>query len=164
MNFLQDGVLKLKDLRVPDKKRMAGGPVAVIECVQEIPCNPCVESCPQQAIHINGDINGIPVLDFERCTGCGLCLAQCPGLAIFLLNQCHKPDCALLGIPYEFIPLPEKGDIVELLDRAGKPCGQGRVFQIRNHKNQDRTPIVFLEVDKALLMTARHFRKMASEK
>ena len=164
MSNLQDGILTLKDLRLPDKARLSKGPVAVCECVQEIPCNPCVDSCPQKAIHIRGDINGIPELDFERCTGCGLCLAQCPGLAIFLLDETHSPDQALLGMPYEFVPLPENDEIVEMLDRGGDPCGEGRVHRIRNTKNQDRTAIVFLEVEKSLLMKARHFRKKTDAK
>ena len=36
----------------------------------------CVAACNFDAIHI-GD-NGLPVVDDEKCTGCGLCVAACP--------------------------------------------------------------------------------------
>ena len=67
----------------PTDERLSRGPVVIVECVENIPCNPCVAACPKGAITIEGDINGIPVVDFETCDGCGICLSACPGLAIF---------------------------------------------------------------------------------
>ena len=37
---------------VPSENRIKKGPVACIECVQEIPCNPCEEACPYGAISV----------------------------------------------------------------------------------------------------------------
>jgi RnfABCDGE-type electron transport complex B subunit len=36
----------------------------------------CVRACPFDAIHMND--KGIPVVDEEKCTGCGLCAEACP--------------------------------------------------------------------------------------
>jgi Fe-S-cluster-containing hydrogenase component 2 len=158
MSFLEDGIVRMEDIQLPTEERFNKGPVIVIECVQEIPCNPCVDSCSKKAIVIEGSINGIPRVVFDRCTGCGICIANCPGLAIFIIDKTHSKDKALLSLPYEFFPLPEPGETVDLLDRAGAPCGEGRVVKVRNTKAQDRTPVISLEVDKEKVMDVRFFR------
>ena len=66
--YEKTGILSIKDLQVPKEKELEKG-VAILECVQEIPCNPCVESCPVHAISMK-DINAPPVNDFEKCIGC----------------------------------------------------------------------------------------------
>ena len=37
---------------IPSEERMKLGPVACIECLQQIPCNPCEEACPRGAITV----------------------------------------------------------------------------------------------------------------
>ncbi|MFH1943832.1 MAG: 4Fe-4S dicluster domain-containing protein [bacterium] len=159
MSYLETGVLSLKDIKIPSDERFWKGPVAVVECVQRIPCNPCVDACSRGAITIQGSVNNTPEVDFEKCNGCGICIANCPGLAIFLVDKMYEGNMALVGLPYEFLPLPEEDEEVVLLDRAGEECGQGKVTKVRNAKAQDRTPIVFLAVDKALAMKVRFFRR-----
>ena len=60
-NYEKTGVLSTKDLKLPPKKHLEKG-VAILECVQEIPCDPCVASCPVNAISMK-DINAPPVVD-----------------------------------------------------------------------------------------------------
>jgi len=43
-------------------------------------CFACKEPCIEDAILFNGMFN--PVIDTERCTGCGFCLSRCPTQAI----------------------------------------------------------------------------------
>ncbi len=43
-------------------------------------CFSCKEPCIDDAILFNGLFN--PVIDMDRCTGCGFCVARCPTLAI----------------------------------------------------------------------------------
>lgn len=57
--------------------------VAIIECPQEIPCNPCVAACKTGAI-TKASLNACPRIDPEKCVGCKLCVAACSGQAIFL--------------------------------------------------------------------------------
>ena len=40
----------------------------------------CVVFCPYNAISINK--NGYPVIDYDLCTGCLICLRECPAFAI----------------------------------------------------------------------------------
>jgi Fe-S-cluster-containing hydrogenase component 2 len=163
MSYLEDGIVEITDLQLPSEARFEKGPVVIIECVQEIPCNPCVEACPFHAITMPGSINHVPVVDFETCAGCGVCIAQCPGLAIFVIDRTFEEKRALVSLPYEFLPLPEKGKTVTLIDRAGQPRGEGEVIRIRNAKNQDRTPVITLAVEKSLAMRVRFFKRKKNE-
>ena len=105
----EPGVPDLQKLQAeglyPTDDRIAAGPVAVFECMQEIPCNPCEEACPRGCIRIGEDITGIPRLD-PSCTGCGLCLPSCPGLCIFILDGSYSGTEATVTMPYELLPLP----------------------------------------------------------
>lgn len=161
MGCLEEGVVTLEEIQTPDEPRFQKGPVVIIECIQEIPCNPCVDSCPHGAISIRPTLNDLPRVDFDKCIGCGLCIAHCPGLAIFLVDHTFEKKRALVGIPYEFVPLPKIGETVEVFNRAGRPCGKGEIIRIRNAQSQDRTPVVYLAVSKRLAMTVRHFKRIS---
>ena len=149
--YEQTGVISINDLRLPSKKQLKKG-VAVIECVQRIPCDPCVDACPVKAISMN-DINDPPVIDYDRCTGCGTCIAVCPGLAIFLVKI--QGDVAFISLPYEFLPLPEVGEKVEMLDREGKKRGEAEVVKV---KKIGKTAVITIAADKNLAMVVRNIR------
>ena len=147
--------------KFPSAERIDKGPVAVVECYQKIPCNPCGTSCPCGAIAIGDDINNIPVRDEDRCTGCGVCVSKCPGLAIMIVDGSKSPDTVEFRIPYEFLPLPAVGEKVVGLDRAGQPVCEAVVKKVMNPPSFDRTPVVTLEVPRAYLYDFRNFRREA---
>ncbi len=147
--YEKTGVLSLKDLGLPSDDQLKKG-VAIIECVQEIPCNPCVAICPVGAISMK-DINDLPRVDFNKCTRCKQCVSICPGLAIFVVKI--KDDKAFVTLPYEFLPVPKVGDIVKALDREGKPKGNARVVKVNQ---KDKTTVITIEVDKDLAMEVRN--------
>lgn len=149
--YEQTGVISINDLRFPSKKHFKKG-VAVIECIQRIPCDPCVDACPVNAISMN-DINDPPVIDYDRCTGCGTCIAVCPGLAIFLVKI--QGDEAFVSLPYEFLPIPKVGEKVEMLDREGKKRGEAEVMKV---KKIGKTAVITVAVDKNLAMEVRNIR------
>ena len=157
--YLQNGILKLENFVIPSQARRKKGRVIMIECVQEIPCNPCATVCPKGAITIEGNITNIPQVDFDKCNGCGLCITNCPGLAIFSVDESLPDNKAEVGIPFEFKPLPEVGEKVSLLNRAGVTIGTGEVRKVRNPKSYDRTPIIYLLVPKELSVDVRFFKK-----
>ncbi|HID24859.1 MAG TPA: 4Fe-4S dicluster domain-containing protein, partial [Thermoplasmata archaeon] len=113
---------------------------------------PCVDACPVNAISMN-DINDPPVIDYDRCTGCGTCIAVCPGLAIFLVKI--QGDEAFVSLPYEFLPIPKVGEKVEMLDREGKKRGEAEVMKV---KKIGKTAVITVAVDKNLAMEVRNIR------
>lgn len=152
------GQLSEKELAsaLPPPARLAQGPVAVIECVQEIPCNPCEKACPFGAITVGDDITALPAIDHDACRGCGLCISRCPGLAIFVVDA--SGDEALVSLPHEYLPRPAAGETVAVLDRAGQPVGEGRVTKVNTAAAFDGTPVVTVAVAKALANTVRAIR------
>lgn len=144
--------------KFPPSERLKKGRVAVIECYRRIPCNPCETACPSGAIVVGEDINNIPVIDFDRCTGCGLCLSKCPGLAIMLVNASVPGGMIEFSVPHEFLPLPCEGDRVEVVDRNGDTVCDGIVTRVLCPQSFDRTPVVRVLVNEAYLMRARAIR------
>ena len=154
-SYEETGVLKSKELkkRLPSKRRLEKGGVAIIECVQRIPCDPCAHVCRFGAIR-KESLTSPPEIDYDKCTGCGECVSLCPGLAIFVVNLNYKEDKALIMIPYEFSPAPKKGEVYEALDREGRPVGQAKI--VTTKMNKDRTATVLISVDKSLAMVVRN--------
>lgn len=119
-------------------------PKAVIECYEDIPCNPCETSCPFDAIHIGENINTQPVLDVDKCTGCTICVTACPGLAITVAQLVE--DKAVFKIPYELTPLPNKGDIVKGVNRAGEVICDALVERAQITKVANQTGLITVSV------------------
>ena len=143
---------------LPSPGRRARGPYAIIECFQEIPCNPCTISCPFDAILPMEDINNLPELVPDLCTGCGICAGVCPGLAIFIVDESIGDGRATISIPYEFVPLPAKGDTVSAVDRAGDHVTDATVTRVSGARKKG-TPLVTLSVPLDLVHRVRFFQQ-----
>jgi Fe-S-cluster-containing hydrogenase component 2 len=158
----QTGYLSEEEIKngpgIPSESRRKKGPVAVIECIQDIPCNPCEASCRAGAISVGEDITNLPSLDEEKCVGCQTCVPICPGQAIFMVDESLPDGRATVMMPYEFLPLPDKGEIVTALDRAGNELGDATVTAVRKTERMDETAVVTIEVPKEWSMRARAFR------
>lgn len=120
----------------------------IIRCVQEIPCNPCQQACPEKLISMPGSIMALPQYS-GNCLACGECVTVCPGLAINLVFNDYDPTGkkALLMLPFEFsldrVPL---GSDVDTVDMDGKAVGKGKVVAVRSRKEQDRRHLLMVEV------------------
>lgn len=57
-----------------------------------IACQLCVKKCPHDAIRMDGDL---AVIDYEKCTNCGICAAVCPTKAI--VDEVPARPKALIG-------------------------------------------------------------------
>ncbi|MGE5561071.1 MAG: 4Fe-4S binding protein [Chloroflexota bacterium] len=141
----------------PSPERRQRGPVAVVECFQKIPCNPCYTACKTGAYRPFADINDLPTIDHERCNGCGVCVSNCPGLAIFIVDE-SSPNEDIVRIPYEFLPLPQPGEIVDALSRAGEPLAAAKVVRVQNAPALDKTNVIWLSVPKGFGMSVRSMK------
>ncbi len=141
----QTGIPTLKQVlsRFPNNKALVKAK-AVIECYEDIPCNPCETSCPVGAIYIGDNINSQPVLDVDKCIGCGLCVQACPGLAIILVQI--KKEKAIFSIPYEFRPTPVKDQIWQGVDRKGNIICDAKIEKVLLTKKQDHTAIITVSI------------------
>ncbi|SCY10992.1 4Fe-4S binding protein [Alkaliphilus peptidifermentans] len=154
------GVPTQKDLDkvFPSDERLSKGPTVIVECFQNIPCNPCYTACRTGSIKEFEDINDLPNVDHDLCNGCSLCVSNCPGLAISVLDMTYSDEEALLKIPYELIPLPTPNQIVKGLDREGKEICEVRVVKVINSKALDKTPIISIAVKKDFAKIIRNIR------
>jgi sarcosine oxidase subunit alpha len=108
----------------------------VFFCSEEIPCNPCATVCPVGAIQLrpmHGNIMDLPYFEGNRCTGCGSCVAVCPGLAITLVRRIPgekaladkasgdkaSGDRAQVVLPWEFNADFDIGTELDLVDQKG---------------------------------------------
>lgn len=121
----------------------------VIRCVQEIPCNPCSESCLIQSLSIQSDTIMTPPSFNGKCAGCGRCISICPGLAITLVDIGYDEtmETALAIIPWE---LPADALVIgeERVTTGfeGEIIGTGTVIAVKESEWQDRRHLVYLEV------------------
>ena len=143
---------------VPSKERLAAGPVVMVECIENIPCNPCAYACPRKAITIEGELTDTPQVDFSKCNGCTLCISKCPGLAIFVIHKDFSKTEATVTLPYELLPRPMVGESVPCLDRAGRPVCRGRVVKVLDTKALNRCAVVTVAVPKRYWNTVRSIR------
>ena len=158
--LINDGIPTKEDLAkvCPPAERLASGPVAIAECFQEIPCNPCIMACKQGAISMARDINDLPLVDTKRCNGCGLCISRCPGLAIFVVDKTYSEDMALVKLPFEYVPVPKAGQYAAGLDRSGKERGWFEVIKVTSGGKKNMTYTISLAVPQELAMEIRNIR------
>lgn len=151
------GIPTEKELAVvlPSAERFLKGPVAIIECLEEIPCNPCADACRQGAIGSFKNINALPTINHEMCNGCGVCISRCPGLAIFVVDRTHSQEKAVVRIPWEMPGRIKVGQMVQALDRAGRVIGSAEVLRVQEREEQDRTKILWLAVHQDLALQVR---------
>ena len=87
-----------------------------------------------------------------------MCVANCSGQAIFLINEDFEPGFASVGLPYEFLPRPESGAKGKALDCGGKVVGDAEVVSVRESKATDKTAILTMKVPVEFVHRARFFQ------
>ena len=162
MNLLEKGFIANDEMeRFPGVTHKAGVH-PVMECTQNIPCNPCQDACPKHCIKIGEKITSLPAVDESvDCIGCGMCVASCSGQAIFLLDETYEEGFASVTLPYEFLPLPKEGEKGYGLGRDGKVVCEAEVVQVKTAKAFDHTNLLTIKVPADMAMKARFYKKEA---
>ena len=161
-NNSNDGTLTLDRIRslpgYPGSDRFEKGPVVVIECDEDIPCNPCEDICPNSAISIGDPITNLPRIDPDKCDGCIVCISICPGLCMFIVHKHYTETKSLIYMPYEMYPLPEKGTAGDGCDRVGTRVCEATVEKVIASKRLHKTSILAVSVPKEYFETVRAIR------
>lgn len=132
----------------------------VMECTQNIPCNPCQDACAKGCISIGSNITSLPVVKSDvKCIGCGMCVASCSGQAIFLVDEETEPGYGTVTLPYEFLPLPKEGEKGIALGRNGQKVCEAEVVSIRTAKAYDHTNLLTIKVPSDMTMKARFYKR-----
>lgn len=121
----------------PDEQRKSK-PFVIIDCLYAFACNPCVFACPQNAISKSSTSN-VPVVDYDKCTGCFDCVYQCPGLAIIGFNINKNK----IFIPTEHFL--EENSQVFLVDNYANKIGEGVIEKIMIKPNKTNVARVRVE-------------------
>jgi ferredoxin len=157
-NLLRHGYLLEEELgRFPGVLSGGQGVRPVIECTQNIPCNPCQDACKKGCISIGERISSLPVVNPVSCVACGMCVAACSGQAIFLVEE-KDEKYAEVTLPYEFLPLPQPGQKGRALDRAGNVVCEAEIVEAKTLKAFDRTCVLTMRVPRDRAMSARFFQ------
>lgn len=161
-SLLQKGFVADEEIeRFPGVTRVQGIH-PVIECTQNIPCNPCQDACSKHCIKIGEKITSLPSINQkEKCSGCGMCVASCSGQAIFLVNETYEEGFASITLPYEFLPLPQAGEKGYGLGRDGQKVCEAEVVNVKTIKAFDHTNLLTMKVPADMAMKARFYKKEA---
>lgn len=131
----------------------------VIECTQNIPCNPCQDACRFGCIKVGEHMTTLPAIEVSaRCVGCGMCVANCPGQAIFLIKKEEDTGTATVTLPYEFLPVPEKGTKGVALGRDGSVVCSAEVVDAKTAGPMDGTVLLTMKIPLEMSMKARFFK------
>ncbi|MBD3370064.1 FAD-dependent oxidoreductase [Candidatus Fermentibacteria bacterium] len=136
---------KVHPYRVPEHSE---GVFPVLHCNQEIPCNPCITSCPLELIRTEGHpILGIP--EFEgKCSGCLRCVAICPGLAVTLVDYRKDNQRPGVVVPFELGEWRlREGESMDLTDMKGEVLGKGMLRRVTKAPGSPQTLLLHLDVD-----------------
>ena len=110
-NLLARGYVTEEELKAfPAASEKRGGVHPVIECTQNIPCNPCQDACKFGCIMVGRQITSIPQIDHEKkCTGCGMCVASCSGRRFFWWTMTMMKRMPLSPWRMNSCPIPKRG-------------------------------------------------------
>lgn len=109
----------------PSEKRLLRGRAAVTACPGQDECGLCAAACGFGAIEKPARL---PIVDHEKCIGCGACVKACPRGNMRLVDGSKGEECELT-VKVPLAELPETEETLRALDAAGKGLGPARVTQ-----------------------------------
>jgi MinD superfamily P-loop ATPase containing an inserted ferredoxin domain len=138
----------------PDEKRLLRGRCAVTACPGQDKCGLCAAACGFGAIKKPARM---PIIDHEKCIGCGACVKACPRRNMRLVDGSKGEECEIT-VKCSLSDLPETDEKVRALDAAGKDLGPACVTQAYPLPD-GRNGIVRFRANRAFINTAVSFVK-----
>ena len=92
--LVKTGLVRLPDSRIAIERRWPEPPALQVCRFGDCAGQPCIASCPVEAI---ANRDGYVLIDREACTGCGACLEACPFQAIRLDADERAFKCDFCG-------------------------------------------------------------------
>jgi thioredoxin reductase/Fe-S-cluster-containing hydrogenase component 2 len=133
-------------------------PLPIIDCMQNIPCNPCVNSCKVNAITMDdNNISSLPRIDYNKCISCLNCAKICPGLSIYFVNYNYDEENANIILPYELFFNLVKDQTVIALDKHGKKVCEAKLLKTIKTNSINSVTLVSLLVKKEYAFDVRSF-------
>lgn len=121
----------------------------IIDCFENIPCNPCESVCPNKVIIVGNPITNIPkIKNPNECIGCGMCVACCPGQAIFLVNSKYSKKKCAITFSYEFNKKFKINQNVIAIDSNGKKVCRAKIISLKVNKKYDKTVLITILIPK----------------
>ncbi|MBO4879997.1 MAG: 4Fe-4S binding protein [Clostridia bacterium] len=137
------------DLSFPSAGRLSRGRAAVTACPGQDECGRCAAACGFGALKKPARM---PIVDHEKCIGCGACVKACPRFNMRLVDGSKGEECELT-VKVPLAELPETGDTLRALDAAGNDLGPARAVQAYPLPD-GRNGIVRFRADRALIRIA----------
>lgn len=85
---------------------------------------------------------------------------QLPGLAITIIDKTYSDTEAVIEFPFEYLPLPEVGDTVQAVSRAGEVVCDATVTSVRKIKAYAGTAVVGIAVPKQFADEVRSMKRL----
>jgi ATP-binding cassette subfamily E protein 1 len=113
------------------KVSVAAKRLAIIDrdaCTKEKCGYVCVKACPinrtRDKCIVIDEPTGYPLINNERCIGCGICVKKCPNGAIYIINLSKDLGEPIFSYgPNMFrlygLPIPKKGEVIGLIGKNG---------------------------------------------
>jgi hypothetical protein len=76
------------------------------------------------------------------------------------VDATYSEDQATVSFPYEYLPMPKKGDLVEGVNREGEAICKAEVLRVQKPKKYDHTAVITLVVPKDLAMEVRSMKRL----
>jgi carbon-monoxide dehydrogenase iron sulfur subunit len=92
--LVKTGIVRLADARITIQRRWPEVPGIHVCRFDDCASQPCISSCPVEAI---ANRDGYVLIDREACTGCGDCVEECPYRAIRLDAEDRAFKCDFCG-------------------------------------------------------------------
>ncbi len=138
---------------LPSASRLLRGRVAVTACPGQAECGLCAAACGFGALKKPGRM---PVVDAEKCIGCGACVKACPRGNMRLVDGSKGNECEIT-VKCSAEALPETEE-VRALNAAGNDLGPARVTQAYPLPD-GKSGLVRFRAAKALVTSAVSFVK-----